>query len=68
MTVELAWSWTRYQPKSALTQWFNRRFANAGKVARKIGIVAVARQLLIALWEFVEMGVLPEGAELKANA
>jgi len=68
VTVELAWSWTRFQPKSALTQWFNQRFANAGKVARKIGIVAVARQLLIALWEFVEMGVLPEGAELKANA
>ncbi len=66
--IEIAWSWIRYQPKSALTQWFINRFASGGKVARKIGIVAVARRLLIALWEFIEMGVIPEGAELKANA
>jgi transposase len=33
---------------------------------RRIGIVAVARKLLIALWRFLETGVIPEGAELKA--
>jgi transposase len=32
---------------------------------RRIGIVAVARKLLIALWRFLETGVLPEGAALK---
>jgi len=68
VTVELAWAWTRYQPKSALTQWFLERFAKGGKGARKVGIVAVARRLLIALWRFLEWGVIPEGAELKVNA
>jgi transposase len=65
--IELAWSWVRYQPKSELTQWYMRRFAKGGKVARKIGIVALARKLLIALWRYLEMGVIPEGAELKAT-
>lgn len=66
--VELAWSWVRYQPKSKLTLWFMKRFANAGKRARKVGIVALARRLLIDLWRFLEYGVLPEGAILKAQA
>lgn len=65
IAVELAWCWIRYQPKSPLTQWFNERFANAGKKARKIGIVGVARKLLIELWRYLETGALPEGAELK---
>lgn len=64
--VELAWSWLRHQPGSPLTEWFERRFANGGKRARKVGIVAVARRLLIALWKFLEAGVLPDGAALKA--
>jgi transposase len=68
IAVEIAWSWMRYQPNSILTKWFNDRFAHGGKAARKIGIVAVARRLLIALWQFVEMGVVPEGAEFKAMA
>jgi len=63
--VELSWSWLRYQPESKITRWYNWRFACSGKTARKIGIVAVARKLLIELWRYVEMGVLPEGAELK---
>jgi transposase len=67
VAIELAWSWMRFQPNSILTKWFNERFASGGKVARKIGIVAVARKLLIALWEFVQMGVIPEGAEFKAT-
>lgn len=68
VAVELAWSWIRFQPDSVITQWFNRRFANAGKRGRKVGIVAVARRLLIALWRFLEWGVIPDGAELKATA
>jgi transposase len=58
----------RYQPKSKLTLWFMERFADAGKRARKVGIVAVARRLMIELWRFLEGGVLPEGAQLKAKA
>jgi transposase len=65
MTTELAWSWVRYQPESMLSCWFQERFGGGGKRLRRIGIVAVARKLLIALWRFLETGVLPEGAALK---
>jgi len=65
MSTELAWSWLRYQPESALSCWFRERFGGGGKRLRRIGIVAVARKLLIALWRFLESGVLPEGAVLK---
>jgi transposase len=66
MTTELAWSWLRYQPESALSCWFRERFGGGGKRMRRIGMVAVARKLLIALWRFLETGVIPQGAELKA--
>ena len=66
MTTELAWSWLRDQPESALSCWFRERFGGGGKRMRRIGIVAVARKLLIALWRFLETGVIPQGAELKA--
>src|SRR5215470_3632737 len=65
MTTELAWSWLRFQPDSALSVWFRERFGSGGKRLRRIGIVAVARKLLIALWRFLETGVLPAGAVLK---
>src|SRR5215471_11355662 len=65
MTTELAWSWLRFQPDSALSGWFRERFGSGGKRLRRIGIVAVARKLLIALWRFLKSGVLPEGAILK---
>ena len=66
MTTELAWGWLCYQPESALSVWFRERFGSGGKRLRRIGIVAVARKLLIALWRFLETGALPEGAVLKA--
>jgi transposase len=65
MAVEQAWFWLRYQPQSELSQWYQRRFAGRGKVAQPIGIVALARKVLIALWRYVQDGVLPAGAELK---
>ena len=65
--IELAWCWIRWQPNSKLTRWFEARFANAGSRGRKVGIVAVARRLLIDLWKYLETGVLPEGAQLKAE-
>jgi transposase len=64
LAIQIAWCWVRWQPDSALTQWFARRFAMAGKRARRIGIVALARKLMIALWRYVEQGVVPEGARL----
>ncbi len=65
MTTELAWSWLRFQPDSALSCWFRQRFGSGGKRLRRLGIVAVARKLLMALWRFLETGVLPAGAVLK---
>ena len=65
MTTELAWSWVRYQPESALSGGFKERFGGGGKRWRRIGMVAVARKLLMALWRFLETGAFPEGAVLK---
>lgn len=64
--IELGWLWLRWQPSSALSRWYQRRFAGGGKRLRRIGIVAMARKLLIALWRYVDQGVIPEGAMLKA--
>jgi len=68
LLVELAWSWLRLQPTSALTRWFNRRFARAGARLRRVGIVALARRLAIALWHYLQDGVIPQGARLKPAA
>jgi transposase len=62
--IETAWLWTRHQPKSALTRWFVKRTAGQSKRVRKIMIVAVARKLAIALWRYVELGLVPQGAIL----
>lgn len=64
--VELAWCWLRYQPGSELASWYRERFKGNGARAAKVGIVALARKLLIALWRFVETGLVPQGAELRA--
>ena len=63
--VELAWSWLRHQPESQLSRWFSERFAGGGKRLRRIGIVALARRLAIALWRYLEDGLIPDGAKLK---
>jgi len=65
--IQLAWGWLRFQPNSQLSRWFEERFGQGTRRARRVGIVAVARKLLIALWHFVEHGVVPEGATLKAQ-
>lgn len=65
MAIEIAWSWIRLQPKSALTLWYQKRFGEGSKRLRKIGIVALARKLLVALWRYLETGEIPAGAELK---
>jgi transposase len=65
MAIEIAWCWLKYQPNSKLTRWYEERFGHGGKRMRKIGIVALARKLLIALWRYLETGEIPAGAELK---
>jgi transposase len=68
MAIEIAWGWLRFQPDSALTHWYQQRFGHGSSRLRRIGIVALARKLLIALWRFLETGVVPEGATLKTVA
>jgi transposase len=62
--VQLAWGWLQWQPASALSVWYRQRF-DRGKRARKVGIVALARKLFIALWRYATAGVVPHGATLK---
>jgi len=65
MTIEIAWLWLRYQPKSELSQWYQKRFGHSSPRMKRIGIVALARKLLISLWRYLETGELPIGAEIK---
>ena len=62
LAVEIAWMWLRFQPKSKLSRWYMKRFAGGGGRMRRIGIVAMARRLLIDLWRYLQHGVIPEGA------
>jgi transposase len=64
LLVELAWCWLRWQPDSELSLWYHRRFGMGNGRSRKIGVVALARKLLIALWKYLEHGELPAGARL----
>ena len=59
-----AWLWIQHQPKSALSQWFLERTKGQSGRVRKIMIVAVARKLAIALWRYLEHGLVPQGAML----
>ena len=61
ISIQLAWNWVRWQPGSAISRWYQARFGT-GKRARRIGIVAVARKLLIALWRYLTTGVVPTDA------
>ena len=64
--IELAWLWLRHQPESELSRWFRNRTADAGKRARRIAIVALARKLIVALWRYLTTGLVPAGATMKA--
>jgi len=67
MAIEIAWCWLRFQPQSHLSLWYQKRFGAGTSRLRKIGIVALARKLLVALWRYLEQGELPQGAEIKAE-
>jgi transposase len=65
LAIEIAWCWLRLQPDSHLSQWYKQRFAGGGARMRRIGIVAMARRLVIDLWRYLESGLVPEGAKLR---
>jgi transposase len=66
LAIELAWLWLRHQPDSTLSQWFRERGGAAKGRLRKILIVALARKLMVALWRYLTVGIMPAGAVLKA--
>jgi transposase len=66
MAIEIAWGWLRFQPESALSRWYQERFGGGSSRIRRIGIVALARRLLVELWRYLETGAVPEGAVLTA--
>lgn len=69
LLIEMGWFWLRYQPDSAISRWF-AAFTGGGRSKRnkRVAIVAVARRLVIALWRYLEQGVVPDGAQLKVKA
>lgn len=67
LMIQLAWLWLRYQPGSKHSRWYEERFGSGGKRQRRIGIVALARRLLVDLWRFLSAGMVPEGARLKVG-
>jgi transposase len=68
MAIEIGWCWLSYQPDSDLALWYWENFGHGGKRLRRVGIVALARKILVALWRYLEKGELPEGAQLKPEA
>jgi len=66
LAIEIAWGWLRFQPESALSRWYQERFGAGSSRIRRIGIVALARRLLVELWRYLETGVVPAGAVVKA--
>jgi transposase len=67
MAIEIAWIWLKHQPNSELSRWYLHRFEKGSKRQHKIGIVALARKLLVELWRYLEFGMLPAGAVLKST-
>ena len=65
MAIQIAWGWLHHQPESKLSRWYQERYAKGSTKLRKIGIVALARKMLVDLWRYLETGLIPEGAELK---
>ena len=65
--IQVAWLWIKHQPETELTKWFHRRTKDQSKRVRRIMIVGLARKLAIALWRYLETGLIPEGAVLKAK-
>jgi transposase len=67
LAIEIAWGWLRYQPQSELSRWYHRRFGGGSSRVRRIGIVALARKLLVEIWKYLQTGTPPAGAVLKSQ-
>ena len=65
--IQLSWRMLQFQPDSGLVIWYKKRTESA-RGSRKPMIVALARKLIIALWRYVNTGVVPEGFELRSAA
>jgi transposase len=66
LMTQLSWQWLRHQPQSQLARWYMQRFGSGASRMRRVGIIALARKLLIAFWKYLQTGLVPEGARLKA--
>lgn len=66
LMTQLSWQWLRHQPQSQLATWYMQRFGTGASRMRRVGIIALARKLLISLWKYLQTGLVPEGARLKA--
>ena len=62
--IQLAWRFLEFQKESTLAKWFEARTENNRGLRKKM-IVALARKLLIALWNLVRDGIVPEGVVLR---
>ena len=67
LAIEIAWLWLRHQPGSELSRWFRERVRDLKGRPRRVAIVAVARKLMVALWRYLETGVVPTGAVLRPS-
>jgi transposase len=67
LAIELAWLWTLHQPDSELSRWFRERVRDIKGRIRRIAVVALARKLMVALWRYLETGVVPAGAVLRPS-
>jgi transposase len=67
IAIELAWLWLTHQPDSELSRWFRERVGNLKGRIRKIAIVALARKLMVALWRYLETGLVPTGATMRPS-
>jgi transposase len=63
--IQLAWRFLLHQKDSALARWYRARTADARAGTRKTLIVALARKLLIGLWQLATTGKVPEGLALR---
>ena len=66
--IQLAWRFLMFQKNSALAQWYRMQTADHRGTTRKTMIVALARKLLVALWQLVTIGEVPEGVVLRPAA
>ena len=64
--IQLAWRFLMFQKDSALAQWYRVRTTDARGATRKTMIIALARKLLVALWQLVTTGEIPHGVVLPA--